>query len=181
MKKSAAILLVLIVISSCSNEQTRTIEKNDVKSLPLVQKQTKTAVGAKIEIAKDSISLPNFEIILELTAAAKQRLKQNNESIIVKAMFSDLQIYGQENEGLTEFEGLFLGSHEVEIRKKNIAIFNNIKLPTKNFDRISDLNIEVLLNVYSGRHSRNMNILDCYSMRVMIDSVKDKPLIIKCK
>jgi hypothetical protein len=124
--------------------------------------------------------LPTFEIDLQLSAKAEQKLKTDKETIIVKAYFSGVP----KDTTLKEYKKwgeIGMMDPEIELSDSRAAKFENIKFSKKLYDSIADKNIRLLINIYSGRRSSKDNILDCDLLEDSLSNIKDKKFTLKCK
>lgn len=180
MRKSLLIILLPLLINSCKQKKDIGIEniintsEKENNSLDLKTKKGKN------EILVDSIRIPEFVIQLELSEKAKNKLTNDKESVIVKAYFSGIpkdtlnKDYGKHGKTL-------IGEHEIELWDSKVASFKNIELSKQTLKGLTNPNFEVLINVYSGRHSSTYNLLDCEILQESIDSIKGKTHLIKGK
>lgn len=182
MKKTLLILIFLSFISnSCEKNNSEINEKKKIETLELNTKSSENKVLIdSFRVLKDSVIIPEFAIKINLSEKAKAKLKKDNESTIVQAYFSgipkdtldsDYQKWGETN----------IGQHRIELWNSKIAHFKNVKISKKALEDLSDTNFEVLINVFSGRHSTTSNILDCGILQASIDKVKGKTHLINGK
>ena len=170
MKKKIYILLFIII--SCT---ANTKKKGEII---YAINPTKT-YSVKKQLA-DSVSIPDFSIKIELSDKAKTKIKADKESIIVKAKFSDLQVYSTKGE-FTEFEEIGIKYYEVELWNSDIAYFKDMKISKKTYENLSDPNFKVVINVLSGRNKTNSNLLISKVFNKTIDQIKGKQHLIKVK
>lgn len=110
----------------------------------------------------DSIEIPWFEISVELSDKAEQRIAATNETIIVAAYFNGRptdKIPEKLKEYIAPVEGVRLSSCYVELTEPGIAKFNKVRFHRKLYDLLADKDIELLINIYSGRKAGPNNIL----------------------
>ncbi len=121
--------------------------------------------------ASDSISVPPFDIEIKLSSRAAERLSRDKETIIIAAYFSGIP--KDKNRKEYQDEGKIpLGSRTIELRGPGVAHFNNVQLSKKEFESLEDPDYEILINVYSGRHSSDLNLLNCDILEEPISKVK---------
>jgi hypothetical protein len=183
MKKPLFIILLLsLLISSCkekkNNETEKSVEINN--GINSSQKDESDVLIDSIKIVNDSIIIPEFVIKLELSEKAEKKLRKDKESIIVQAYFSGIP-KDTLNEDYEKWGKIHIGEHNIELWNSKIASFKNIKLSKQTFDELTDPNFEVLINVFSGRHSSTSNLLDFDIIQESIDSIKGKTNLIKGK
>ncbi|UPS92781.1 hypothetical protein [Bizionia sp. M204] len=183
MKKTLLILMFLSFLSNSCKEKNNS-EINEKEKIETIELNTKSSENKVLidsfRVLKDSVIIPEFAIKINLSEKAKAKLKKDNESTIVQAYFtgipkdtldSDYQKWGEKN----------IGQHRIELWDSKIAHFKNVKISKKALEDLSDTNFEVLINVFSGRHSTDSNILDCGVLQASIDKVKGKTHLINGK
>jgi len=74
-----------------------------------------------------------------------------------------------------------IAGKDIEIKNGGIAKFENIRFPKPLYDSLSDKDIQLLINVFSGRHSSPDNLLDCGIIQEKMSKVKGKIFTIDCK
>jgi len=130
----------------------------------------------------DFVEIPFFEIELELSEMAEKILLADEESIIVTAYFESYLYNIEENKiknipkkYIDEHMGeIHLLYHNIELTDKRLARFEHLKIPKYLYDTLEEKNIYVVINVYSGRRSSNLNILDCAVLIGPIGEIKEK-------
>ena len=118
-----------------------------------------------VKINGDLVEIPFFEIQVELSEKAERKLKQDKESVIVTAYFTSKldkidKIPGKYKDRLV-FDEMKILTHAVELTDTRLAKFENLEFPKELYDLLDDKDIDVLINVVSGRSSTKGNILDC--------------------
>ena len=121
-----------------------------------------------LKIVGDSVEIPFFEIELKLSEKAEKKLKADNETVIVMAYF--LEIIRKDD----YFDERPLTSHSIELTDKRLARFENIKFSKDLYDSLENKDIELLINVFSGRRSTENNILDCDLLQDFMSNIKEK-------
>jgi hypothetical protein len=165
--KILKLILLLLFITSCNN-------KNDAKN----NTQKKKSIHTEL----DSILVPEFEIELKLSEKAEAKINENNETVIVKAMFIGTpKNTTLQDEEYLKFGQLTIGVKEIELSKGRLAKFNNCKISKKDYNSLSNKNFEVNINVYTGRRIFRDNLLNCDFLQEGIDSIKNKRFTLKGK
>lgn len=184
MRKSLLIILVLpFFIISCKEKKENRPEKSIriEKVINHSENADKNDILTNsIKIENDSIIIPEFVIKLELSEKAENKLARDKESVIVQAYFSGIP-KDTLNEDYEKWGKIHIGGHNIELWNSKIASFKNIKISKQTFDELTDPNFEVLINVFSGRHSTTSNLLDCEIIQESIDSLKGQKHLIKGK
>lgn len=176
MKAFLKIFAIVIIFISCS--QPGNEEKLPTKdSIPLIKKEDGLSID-HFKVIGDSAEIPSFEIEVELSEKAEKELKNKKESIIVAAYFSgiptDTTKYMEDGE-------YAIGTHNIELTNTGTAKFEKIKISKNMYESLASKDIQVLINIYSGRRSSNMNLLDCDILQKPISQVRDQKFILKGK
>lgn len=174
---------------SCNNS-TQAIDSDDstvieTNSTPDIQPELSEQefTGNYLKITGDSVEIPSFEIELKLSDKANRKLKKDRETVIVQAFFSGdpIKDIPEKHKSKVEMDELFLLTHSIELTDKRIAKFENIKFHKDLLDLLTDKDIRLLINVYSGRKSTNVNLLDCDILQKNMSEVKGKSFTLNGK
>lgn len=161
----------LIIIETVDNPDKITIDK-------LTNSQSLT--DTSFSYLNDYVKLPTFEIEIELSDKAEKKLKNSNETIIVQAYIRGIP-KDKENEDYIEWGYIDVGQKQIELDSKRIACFSDIMIPNYQVDKLENLNVEVLINVFSGRKTSQFNILDVNILQEPINDIKGKKFTLKGK
>lgn len=126
------------------------------------------------------VKLPTFEIEIDLSDKAEKELKKSHETIIVQAYLRGIP-KDKENEEYIEWGHINVGEHRIELDSKRIACFSDVKIPKYQVNKLENLNVEVLINVFSGRKTSQFNILDVNILQEPINIIKGKKFTLKGK
>jgi len=129
-------------------------------------------------IAVDSVEIGSFEIEIELSAKATKALKDKKESVIVTAYFSGIPKDTSKYLSDGEYP---VGSKSIELRNSKNAKFTSLKITKAAFESLADKDVAVLINIYSGRRSSKLNILDGGILQKKISEMKDRKFVMKVK
>lgn len=183
MKKLLVYLpIALFVVFSCQDKHAHS-ELNELKANVELENRNKEKNEGLIETIRidgDSIFIPEFEIEVQLSPKAKSKIEADKESIIVKAYFSGIP-KDTLNDDYKMWGKIHIGSEEKELWNSNVAEFRNVKISKTAYEELSDTNFEVLINVFTGRHSSISNLLDCEIVQEGINEVKGKRYQLKGK
>lgn len=176
-------VVILLFLGACTNNNKNhhpnEITTNEKPGSSELKKSAATEFGY-FKPDGDSLIIPTFEIEVSLSQKAKAKLSKNNETIIVSASFSgmpkDTTSKDFQNSGEIGISG-----KDIEIRNDSIAKFENIRFSKSLYDSLSDKDIQLLINVFSGRHSSPDNLLDCGIIQEKMSKVKGKIFTIDCK
>lgn len=133
-----------------------------------------------LQMDGDSVLIPDFEIEVSLTPNAEKKLKDENETVIVSAMFSGIpkDIAAEEYSDMGEIS---VKNCKIELTSQRIARFEKLKFHSSILNKLSDLDIFLLINVFSGRRSSEDNILDVEFLQDKMSVIKSKKYILKGK
>jgi len=74
-----------------------------------------------------------------------------------------------------------LGSAERLADRNNVATFNGVRIPLLEWEKLSDKNYFVTINVYSARRAEDNNLLDCNDpMSQRIETFRGKSIEVSC-
>lgn len=121
-------------------------------------------------INSDSFELPGFEVEVQLSAKAEEKLKKDKESVIVAAYVSATPKDSAANKEYLKYGELSISAVEKELKEGRNAAISGIRIRRSLYDSLVENSINVLINVYSGRRSTNVNLLDC---GILQDSLKN--------
>jgi len=179
MKALVNILFISVILISCS-QPTKEKEKPEYDTLLVTKEKTEKPVTVSdyFKVIGDSAEIPSFEIETQLSEKAEKRLKEKKESVIVTAYFSgtpkDSTKYMDDGE-------YAVGTHSIELTDSRIAKFSDVKISKEMYESLADKDIQLLINVYSGRRSSKMNLLDCDILAKPVSEAKGQKFILKGK
>lgn len=141
-------------------------------------KATSSKDSNYLQIVGDSIEIRPFEIEVSLSPKAEEKLKEDKETVIVAAFFS-----GKPKDTITrEYKDdgeIFVASQKIELTDLRKARFEGIKFSKGLYDSLSSKDIRLLINVFSGRRSTNVNLLDCGIISLKISKLESTSDTIK--
>lgn len=175
MIKFSGIYPVLVFLLSCSSHKEEKKIEPAVKNDSLVLNN-----NYDVEFKGDSVVIPSFEIEIKLSNKAEEKLKKSKETIIVAAYFSGIPKDTTLKEYVKTGE-YAIGSCEKELQNERIAKFEGIRFSRSLYDTLSAKSLVVLINVFSGRKSTKVNLLDCDILQDSISKIKGKRSVIKGK
>ncbi|MCT3917989.1 hypothetical protein HZQ04_18180 [Elizabethkingia anophelis] len=170
-------LLLLITVFSftqCKKKATEQDLKNKIIQNYKNQKN-------QIQIKGDSVMIPNINLTILLSKDAVQKLQENKESVI-----ASLLLYGSVDDEDTLPEeirkelgpdGLKLGVFDMEEKNVTDLInfnFEKITVSKKLYEALSDKDISVNINVFSGRKHFEDNILNMESFDEKLSYINSK-------
>ncbi len=181
MKTNFLSILILILIISCTPEETDVRETKthsmSKKSLTENRKEHET-LNDSIRIDEDSVCIPEFEIEVQLSPKAESKIEESKESIIVMAYFSGIP-KDTLIEEYEEWGKVVIGSERRELWGSKIAAFKNVKISKTAYEDLYNKNFEVLINVFTGRHSSESNLLSCEILQKGINEIKGRKHSVK--
>ena len=128
----------------------------------------------------DSVIIAPFTINVALSTKAVAKITTAKETIIVSAIFSGTP-KDSSSADIAE-DGVFdVAFAEKEIHYGEPAVFNKIKMSKKLFNQLADKDIELVINVYTGRKSTKDNLITCDLLAERISKVANKAFTLKGK
>ena len=137
------------------------------------------AIVAVLTLARRTVSVPDFAVAVKLSKAAEARLRSLNESVAVMAFF-DGDGKGEGGKSTAPFRAVFLGNEQEIMTPGSIAEFSGKRIPLKAWNRLSDKNYYVTVNVGSARRAAKENILDCETHEYRIEEIKGRIVQVHC-
>lgn len=185
MLKFLITFLLFIFLFSCTSNNGKINNNAPVKDTLInnsVVKVDTTLLNntANYKFEGDSVIIPSFEIAVSLSAKAKQKLMKDKETIVVIAYFSGQPKDTTSEEYLKSGE-MGITSAQREIKDSGIAKFEDVKFSKALYDSLVDKDIQLLINVVSGRKSTKNNLLNCDILEDKMSRIKGKRFIIKGK
>jgi len=174
------LLLTSILFASCLHtDKQKTSSAGDTTAVAIKKNNADTLKPAGyFKFEGDSVIIPHFEIALNLSPKAAEKITKARETIIVSVFFNGTP--KDSSASKLEEDGSFYVSHaEKEIAYGQVARFDSIKFPRKIYDQLADKDIDMTVNVYSGRKSTRDNLLNCELLADKISNTANKRFIIK--
>ena len=128
----------------------------------------------------DSVEIPAFEIDLSLSQKAEEKLKAGKETVIIAAYFSGIPKDTTSKEYRKQGE-IALSAVDRELSGERVAKFEGIRFAKKLYNSITEESLSVLINVYSGRRSGRLNLLNCDIYQGPVSGIKGKKIVISGK
>jgi len=151
------------------------IDKYNIQLIKKKEQELDIQLTSEFEIIDDKVKIPEFSIEIVLSEKAELKLKNDSETIIVKAFFSG----EAKDKTLEEFGEFYIGTHEIELIDTRKADFKNVLVSKNAFDQLICKDFLVLINVYSGRKSSDLNLISCNILQKDISQVKSRNHILK--
>ncbi len=183
MKKLLATISLAIMLFSCSNDnkqQDGNSTKDTVAASVKTEKPDSLAGESFYKFVGDSVLILPFEIAISLSPRAEEKLAKGRETIIVDVFFNGTP----KDSAHAKFEedgSFYVASAKKEIIYGQVAKFDGITFSKKIYDQLADKDIDLGVNVYSGRKSSPDNLLDCESLFDKISKVVNKKFTLKGK
>ncbi len=145
-------------------------------------------LNTQFTIGDKEVTFPAFAIDVKLDDAAKSKLAENNETIIVAAYYGFYpgQKSPKKYSDYVGEDGVFsITEARIEIKPDMTrATFDQVTCPREIFDIITDEDkpkIEVLINIFSGRRAFPNNLLSCDILQNKLNDVAGKHYSLACK
>ena len=180
-------LLAVIFLSACGNDSDKKASNNEMEATEAAEtnRSANKTSGSISDFGYfkpdgDSLIIPSFEIEVNLSPKAKAKLSRDKETIIVSASFMGVP-KDTTSEAFLQSGEMGIAGKDIELRNDNIAHFENIKFTKALYDSLSDKDIQLLINVFSGRRSSTDNLLSCGIIQEKMSKIKGKKFTIDCK
>ncbi|HSC46741.1 MAG TPA: hypothetical protein VLG68_01500 [Gammaproteobacteria bacterium] len=121
-----------------------------------------------------------FHVNVSLSSQILGFLQQRKETVVVSAEYYGWPAQGAEQQA-DEMGEVQLGEEEVEKPNPGKAVFTGAPINKRKLKDVKDGAVQVLINVYSGRHSSPDNLLSCGFFEGSIDAVRKYDLTLTCK
>jgi hypothetical protein len=183
MSKHLIAILLILIFSSCKNKSTTKTNSLHKDSTSVVTKHNLTDTSGTVNcyvIEKDSVLILPFEIGVSLSPKAEERITKSNETIIVQVSFSGTP-KDSANATFEEDGSFFVATASVEMKCGETARFDHIKFSKIIYEQLADKNIDLDVNVWSGRKSSSDNLLDCTPLFSNISKVVNQKFILTGK
>lgn len=137
-------------------------------------------VSALYQTVGDSLVLPTFEVEVGLSPKAMADLKKRKETIIVAAYF-----HAYPNDPKEKAKGM---DGEIAVLNKNIELsgddriarFEGLKFHKDLLKQMEDQDVQLLINVYSGRKSTGDNLLACGLVDAKASQFRNHRYLVAC-
>lgn len=127
----------------------------------------------------DSMVVPPFVVEVRLSDKASHELAVRKETIVVAAYLEgmpdrkDPDPFNRTKDGV-----LRIAEARVELRTGRTAKFTGIKFARQLYERLDDKDLNLLVNVFSGRKSTEYNLLSCTTIQERISSVAGQTRVV---
>jgi hypothetical protein len=132
------------------------------------------------DAADKTVAVPVFSISVKLSEEAEKRLQSIHESVLVIAYFDGDPLPGQ-GEYNPPNRDVILGSDDKLVDAKNVVTFDSTKISQSHWNRLSDKNYFVTINVVSARKASKNNLLDCGVPEDRISTFAGKATEVSCR
>lgn len=188
---------IILLLSSChnsDNKETETSNQTEVEKVTKAQKKqnkksdenessdtvnlaTKPTLDMK---SVDSITLPPFEVEIQLSDKAEKKITEDDESIIISVEYFGIPKDTTIKEYI-DWGKLFIGSKRYELFGTRKIKIDDIRVADEDINILKSKNLEILINVFTGRRSSNDNLLACEILHEYIDDIKNQKHILEGK
>jgi hypothetical protein len=128
------------------------------------------------------VASSQFSVNVQLSEAARDKLTDSKETIIVAGYFTGHPKAGTEARYLDIKSGeVPLGDVRQEIRPGETAVFNQLNLNSDAVSRIDSQGPHILISVFSGRRSSKNSLLHCTLYDGALESLRGKTIVIRCQ
>ncbi|MDR6485689.1 hypothetical protein J2799_000174 [Chryseobacterium vietnamense] len=161
----------VVAATGCKENGTKEIVKTEIavekNNQQLLDKTSTSSKESALKIEGDRVIIPNFKIEVNLSDKAVELLQKNKESIIASLFFygdvadeNSLPADIKKELGPNGLKLLVYDKEKVNVTQSNELEITHLSFPKKLYDALSDKDIYVNINVFSGRRVFKDNVLD---------------------
>ena len=180
-KLVVSVLLLSTLLASCSNRENQIQSAIKDPAISVSVKKTDSLINTHyFRLDGDSVVILPFEIEISLSHRAREKMENNGETIVVSAVFTGTP---KDSAGAKfgEDGSFYVASADIEIPYGQIARFDSIKFSKILYDQLANKDIELGVNVFSGRKSSRDNLLNCEPLFDKVSNIVNKKFILKGK
>lgn len=154
---------------------------DNLKVTPPARDTSLDALSDIYTIQGANLIIPPFEIEVNNSSTADKTLAKKKETIIVSAMFWAVPLDPMDKEAGED--GLIsVLNQDIELTGDNrVARFEGLQFNKRLLDKMEDQDINLLINIFSGRKSSQDNLLDCGILDMKASQFGYKRLALRCK
>lgn len=169
------LLFVTLSFNACSQKEDKSEDEKTENST----EDEKTSENMETETTEsDSVLVPSFEIELQLTEEAENKIKNNNESVIFSLLFlgdpTDKSLIDP-----SSGDKYVMGNKDFELVDERVLKVENVKIAKEVYDNLADKDYEINVNVFTGRRTFETNLISCGIIQDKISKLKGKRHVIK--
>jgi len=173
-------LIILTFLFSCSSNRNPHIKNVFAEDKAVDDSSTALNKLSSYKFEGDSVLILPFEINISLSAKAKERIVNENETIIVHTFLTGIP----KDEHKVKFEedgSFYVCSAKREIIYGQTAIFDNLKFSKKIFDQLANKDVDLSVEFGSGRKSSPDNLLAGEGLSEKVSNVAGKKFTLNGK
>lgn len=176
-KLVVVLLFVTLSFNACSQKEDKSEDEKTKNST----EDEKSSEDMETETTEsDSVLVPSFEIELQLTEAAENKIKNNDESVIFSFMFlgnpTDKNLIDP-SDGVGD--KYLMANKDFELVDERVLKVENVKIAKEVYDNLADKDYEINVNVFTGRRTFETNLISCGIIQDKISKLKGKRHVIK--
>jgi hypothetical protein len=165
MQKAWHLIGMLVVTVGCTNPHTGFASPEGD-----MQKQ-------KTQVSSES----GFTVTISLSEKARKRLVESKETIIVAGYITGNPKKDALKQYVNRMGEVELGDVKADIMPGENASFGHISIKRNAFEQTDKTDLQILINVFSGRKSSKDNLLDCGIYQGPLKSIQGGSATISCK
>lgn len=180
--------LPLCILLSCQNtpsaSSTTPVKENTQNSNSAPTADAKTTTESS-SVANGKIKLNPIKVKFELESAIAEKMKNAGEVIEVTLnITTSKELNSKEQKQLSKYfsekyEGIFAES-VLQASVGEEMVFDNVTIDEEIMKVLNEEDLEIQLNIYSGRKSFENNVLSCGFVSVSYKRAQNQPIIVKC-
>lgn len=164
MKKFCLTVSILCILSSCKSPDPPKVKNVSTQHTTKREVPVKSSDTTSIKklgfytLKGHSVVVPPFEIEVSLSPKAKNRIVDSNETIVIHVFLEGIP-KDPTKAHLEEDGSFYVGAAKKEIVYGQVARFDNLKFPKKIYDQLADKDVDLTVNIYTGRKSSQNNLI----------------------
>jgi len=173
-------LLLCCHVHNSQNDKSPAASDTSDQILPKKAVPLSLDTNALYKFGKDSVTIVPFVIGIALSPKAVAAITRGRETIIVSVSFTgtpkDSSLIPSEGDG-----SFIVAAAEKEISYGEVAQFDRVNFSRKLYDQLADKDVNMDVNVFTGRKSSPDNLLDCEFLSDKISHIVNKKIMLTGK
>jgi len=126
-------------------------------------------------------SVSGFTVTVALSEKARKQLIESKETIVVAGYITGNPKQGALKRYVNRMGEVELGDIKAEVAPGENATFSRIQMKQDALEQTDKKDLQILVNVFSGRKSSKDNLLDCETHQGPLKSVQGGSVAVSCK
>lgn len=201
------LILSLLLFTMQIMAENKNIEKQDVENKADFVSLPQFSIAIKMDDALKDFLYKNYETIIVLADFTGEPVKVIPKKYRKRVFLGEFNLTSHRVELLQQATHKNLNNHCNYCKQRNAialskqsaehnqvnnqvndidsqgltATFDAIRIPQEYYDLIKEHNVKVLINIFTGRHFAQNNLLDCEVLYEDLNKIADKTIPLNCK